>query len=225
MTEFKEVQLVEQKNLRDQCINQIEDLEKVKKLFLLPEFNVMTMKMVADYYEVDYDTLRKCYQLNANEINPDGVILKSYKDFLTGKGFALESTAKGKVILSINNDITLEIPNRGVKVFSQRAILRIGMLLRDSPIAIQVRTQLLNVFEHSTDEQKTADINEEESLYNEIGRTYMMGDLEGYSIATKKAMDYKNRYIKKIENTNVELVQANEVLQSDNKALAGDILE
>jgi len=224
MTEFKEVQLVEQKDLREQCINRIEVLDKVKKIFLIPEMKVMTTKMVAEYYEVGYEAIKTCYKVNKDEINLDGVIVKPYKDFSTVLGKPLK-TEKGKATFKVSESIIIEIPTRGINVFPQRAILRIGMLLRDSLIAKEVRTQLLNVFEHSTDKQKTANITEEESLYNEIGRTYMMGDLEGYSIATKKAMDFKNRYIKKIENTNVELVQANEVLHSDNKALAGDILE
>lgn len=224
MTNILEGQLVEQKDLREQYIEKVEVLDKVKNLFLIPVFNVMTTKMVANYYEVGYEAIKTCYKINKNEIDLDGVVVKPYKDFSTVLGKPLK-TEKGKATFKISESIIIDIPTRGINVFPQRAILRIGMLLRDSLIAKEIRTQLLNVFENSTTEQKIVEINEEESLYNEIGKTYMMGDLEGYSIVTKKAMDFKNRYIKKIESTNVKLVNENDILHSDNKALAGDILE
>lgn len=40
-------------------------------------------------------------------------------------------------------DTEVLINNRGIRCFSKRAILRIGMLLRDSEVAKEVRTQLL----------------------------------------------------------------------------------
>ena len=41
----------------------------------------------------------------------------------------------------------LKVSNRGIRVFSRRAVLRIGMLMPGSRVATEVRTQLLNVFE------------------------------------------------------------------------------
>lgn len=41
------------------------------------------------------------------------------------------------------------IPNRGIRCFSKRAVLRFGMLLRDSEVAKEVRTQLLNIKEEA----------------------------------------------------------------------------
>lgn len=43
--------LIENQELRNQLIQKVEVLNKVKKLFLLPELNVMTVKQVAEYYE------------------------------------------------------------------------------------------------------------------------------------------------------------------------------
>lgn len=100
----------------------------------------------------------------------------------------------GKCIFKITNDITLEVPNRGVKVFPKRAILRIGMLLRDSEVAKEVRTQLLNTFEHSTDEQKTFEIDEEMRLKMNIGIAYASGDMDELTKANMEYNAYKNRY-------------------------------
>ena len=41
----------------------------------------------------------------------------------------------------------IKVSNRGIRVFSRRAVLRIGMLMPSSRVATEVRTQLLNVFE------------------------------------------------------------------------------
>ena len=223
MTEFKEVQLVEQKDLRDQCINRIETLNEVRKLFLIPEMEVMTTKMVADYYKVTQDVIKMCYFNYKSEIKPDGVVVKRVSEMkdLCSKINLPYKSQQGKIVFMLDN-ITVEIPNAGITCFSKRAILRIGMLLRDSPVAKEVRTQLLNVFKHSTAGQKTFEIDEEDRLMLKILHA---DDKEKIVMALSDYKNYKNRYIKKIENTNVELVQANEVLHSDNKALAGDILE
>ena len=130
-----ESQIIEIKDIREKYIDNIEILSKVKKLFLIPEMEVMTTKMVADYYEVEVQTIQKCYRRNKEEIDSDGVVYKAFKDFLRGHLVPIK-TMKGKSIFSINENVFFEIPSRGILCFSQRAILRIGMLLRDSKIAL-----------------------------------------------------------------------------------------
>ncbi len=102
------------------------------------------------------------------------------------------------------------VPNAGIRLFSKRAILRIGMLLRDSEIAKEVRTQLLNIFEHSTDEQRTEEILTEQEIYLNYARAALDGDKEELLEAAKAAFDYKNRHIRRLEE--------------NNKILAGEIL-
>jgi len=211
------VRIARRKDLREKAINRIEVLDKVKKLFLIPEMDVMTLPQVANYYEVEPHTLTMLYQRNKEEINLDGTMLKSYKDFLISQDVTLE-TKQGKSIIKLSDTITLEIPNRGIRCFSKRAILRIGMLLRDSDIAKEVRTQLLNTFEHSTDKQKTADIDDETKLIEEVGRMYCLGDKESFAIAAQSYIAFQNRHIKKLKDSNEEL-------ENNNKALAGELLK
>jgi len=210
-------ELIEKKDLREQLIGRIEVLDKVKKLFLIPEMEVMTTKMVADYFEVEKSTIELCYQRNKKGINEDGVNIKSSKAFLNLQNVITEKQSY-KTIVKISDTVTLEIPNRGIRCFSKRAILRVAMLLRDSKIAQEVRTQLLNTFEHATDEQKTLDINEETNIMLEIGRAAISGDIQRINEAYTSAIAFKNRHITKLEESNVELSR-------NNKALAGEILE
>ncbi len=63
--------------------------------------DVMTTSQVANYYETDIEAIQKCYQRNREEIDNDGVNLKSYKDFLIGHLVQLEKF-KGKVVIHIS---------------------------------------------------------------------------------------------------------------------------
>jgi len=111
-----ETQLIEKKDLREQVINNVEVLNKVKKLFLIPEMNVMTTKMVADYYEVGYEAIKTCYKVNKGEIDLDGVTVKPYKDFSKVLGKPLK-TGKGKATFKVSNSIIIEIPTRVLMFF------------------------------------------------------------------------------------------------------------
>lgn len=206
----KETDLINDETLRNQCIEHYEVLEKVKELFLIPGTEFMTSQQVADYYNVDIDAVQKIYQRNLVELKSDGVTLSNLNNFLNGQDVQLENL-KGKSNITYNSGYVLTIPNRGLKVFPRRAILRIGMLLRDSEIAKEVRTQLLNIEEKTSDETKIADITEEQQLALSVGMAYASGNPDAIIMATGKMMDFKNRHIV--------------TLEQDNKALAGEILE
>ena len=49
--------------------------------------------------------------------------------------------------IEFDENTKLVVPNVGIILFPKRAILRMGMLLRDSEVAKEVRTQLLNITE------------------------------------------------------------------------------
>lgn len=219
---MNETQFIDDRTLRDKNVDRFEILEKVKKVLLIPNTDFMTVNQLAEYYSTYYkdknkkdnivtpDGIRKLYSLHSDELDSDGVCIKSYKDFLIGNEFTLENL-KGKVILMHSTGMSFEIPNRGIRVFPRRAILRVGMLLRDSVIAKEVRTQLLNIEEKSSDEVKVQDINEEQSLMLAIGMAVASGDANAVAVATTNLIAFKNRHIEKLKN--------------DNKALAEGILE
>lgn len=218
---------VDNKKLRERAKERIEVLDKVKQLFLIPTLECMTIKQLADYYEVDIHTIQMCYDRNKEEIDLDGVTLKVPKDFkeifkFTRNEFKDCKQQHGKLIFVIDDNTTLEIPNRGIRIFPKRAILRMGMLLRDSTIAKEVRTQLLNTFEMTEDEQKTEYINEETTLLNGIG--YAFGTGTGVDIlqACMKLDGFRKRYINEMEMRNAELKEQNAQIEDKNKALAAE---
>ena len=130
--------LVESKTARDETlsITSSERIEyvfkKVKALVLLPNNTYVTTEMASSYYEVGLEAINSLIKDHREELLIDGLKvltgneLKSFKDFCQ-----IKSRAKA------------------ITVIPRRAMLRIGMLLRDSKIAQEIRTYLLNVEENT----------------------------------------------------------------------------
>lgn len=100
--------------------------------------------MVADFYEVDTKIIQQTYKRNQAEIDADGAFVTTSKD--------IRQKLQNEVIVKKPNDYTLFVRLESgedtpiypkTTYFSPRAVLRIGMLLRDSEVAKEVRTQLL----------------------------------------------------------------------------------
>ncbi len=113
---------------RDELANRTDVLDKVGALRMLPgDLHVMT-KHVAEFYEVDVDLIRYHVKANRDELNTDGYRVISRSEFESEFG-------------SISN---LDPKVRSIALFPRRAVLRVGMLLRDSDVARQVRDMLLD---------------------------------------------------------------------------------
>lgn len=208
-----ELYFTEDNQLREKYINRTEVLDKVKELFLIPHMELMTMRQVAEYYEVDVHTVQVCYDRNKNEINPDGVVIKTPRDFKkilkdTSCAFKNLKQENGKLIIYIDDNTQLIIPNRGIRCFSKRAVLRFGMLLRDSEIAKEVRTQLLNITEKVIEkdpEKAVEDIESEQKYLDDIIEAYRSGSADRVLAATSAYTGYQNRHIEKLKKSNEEL--------------------
>ena len=156
------------------------------------------------------------------------MVLKSKKisDFKITSGTSCPARKVAQTRTSLNvsfeNGVEIKIPNCGIKCYPKRAILRMGMLLRDSRVAKEIRTQLLNVFEHSTNKQKIAEITEETSLLNGIGFAFGTGDGVEILQACMALDQYRKRYINALEVQRSELEQTNTKLSDENKVLAAE---
>lgn len=216
--------IMDYRQVREEYIDRVDVLDKVKNLLVIPAMECMTMKQVADYYEVDIHTIQICYTRNKDELDYDGVCIKTPLDFkeifkVTACDFKDLEQKHGKLIIHIDDNTTIEIPNRGIKMFPKRAILRVGMLLRDSVIAKEVRTQLLNVVEVAQEEKPeiiTQEIQKEEDLLMNICKAFATGDVVKLMTAMQEYSNYQNRSIKKLENDK-KLLTAEILTISDRK--------
>ena len=225
--------MVDNKELRQKYIDRVEILDKVKALFLIPQLEMVTIQQVADFYEVDLKVIQTCVIRNSEEIYSDGVTLKTprdFEEFTKSTSCLLRQIDKSRsnTTYQIADNVKIVVPNRGIRCFSKRAVLRIGMLLRDSKIAQEVRTQLLNIAEHAEAENPkiiTQEIDNEQELLLNVAKTFASGDMMKFAEATMALNAYKDRHIKAVEDKNAELTEKNETLEKDNDILSGDILE
>ena len=205
---MNENELLTNGNLREELVKHYEVLEKVKGLLLIPGTEFATTQQVADFYEVEKKTVEKILERNNDELVNDGVQVISggrIKEKFSSDNMSVQNF---RGYFEVNG---IKMNNRLNTLFPRRAILRVGMLLRDSEVAKEVRTQLLNIEEKTTKEVKVQDINEEQKLALELGMAMASGDVNAIAIATGNMMAFKNRHIEK--------------LKTDNKALSEGILE
>lgn len=140
---MQSLELLENQNLRLKNLEKIEVLEKVGTLLLLPSTEFATAQQVATFFEVNLETIQKLIQRNKEELVNSGLIslkgqqLKELKETIEKLEFGAMD------IKSIPKKVTI------LTVLPKRAILNIGMLLRDSEVAKRLREALLDVVEEA----------------------------------------------------------------------------
>lgn len=213
--------LVDPKNvdLRDKYVERIEVLDLVKGLLLLPNMAMATTKQVAELYKVSRYSINKVIERNRDELTSDGLNYQKYSE--------VAEKVNGHDVNLLSSGVSY----RGTYLFPKRAILRIGMLLRDSEVARGIRDQLLNIAEHATDQQRTTEIDHELELQAAIGKAIMSGDVLELAQATTKMADYKNRHIAKVTKerdearAEIDEINGKELVSMENvgKNYIGDI--
>lgn len=210
---MQDVDILESRDLRDELSNRVEVLDKVKELLMFAKWDVMTVQQVSDYYEVFDEVIKKTIQRNKSELLEDGLLSLSGKEIKEKLERDNLSPTKHRGYFEIDGQ---KFAYKVNYLLPRRAILRVGMLLRDSDIAKEVRTQLLNIEEKATVETKIEDITTEEKLMLEIGKGVANGDAIEVARASAALMEFKNLHIQKLEDTNKAL--ANGILTWEDRS-------
>lgn len=140
-----EEEIINNINARKSLCNRVDILSRVKRLILMPDNVYATRQMVADYYEVDVETIKKLVQNNLTELKESGLKLVSSDKLISYKnsvGDSIYPTSLDKYIEQLSKTYN------SVYLFNRRVILNIGMLLRDSIVAKKIRYSLLNMSEN-----------------------------------------------------------------------------
>ena len=216
---MNEVELIENKELRVEKLGRIEVLDRVGSLLLLPNKDVATSKQVAEFYGVSLDALKSLVFDNKEELSSNGlnilrgVELKEFKS-----EFLKEPQWKSEF---------LRVPN--LAIFSKRAILNVGMLLRDSEVAKEIRSLLLDI-EHDTEQNapeiivnKLQELSEEKQLMLERIEAEMDGNWDKVCEVNAKLFALKNKRIKELEVTN-EQITTNSLTIVESKAIINRIV-
>ena len=207
---MKELDLIENKDVREKMIGNVSVLEKIKDLLLLGDSEFSTLQQVADYYEVPKQTIESIKNRNKEELINNGM-----------------KTFSNKEIKALNiQDECFKIPNRGMILFNKRAILNVGMLLTIGKIAKEVRSRLLDIeYESNKAVQENGqtikdniinEIDEEKSLMLERIKAEMDGDFEKVCVINAKLFALKNKRIKDLED-NIENITTHSLTLTDSR--------
>ncbi|MFI6058613.1 restriction endonuclease [Streptomyces sp. NPDC051286] len=125
---INEAALLESRSLRDGVVDRTHVIDKVKTLSLLPDGMHVTTAMVAAYFEVTETVIRAMVFDHREELESNGYRV------LTGSELSYFKQLSG-----------IQSRTASLALFPRRAVLNVAMLLRDSEVARQVRTYLLDV--------------------------------------------------------------------------------
>lgn len=199
MNTYTNESFIESRNLRDECIERLDVLNKVKALFLIPEVNLMSTGMVAKFFDVPAETIRWEYMQNKEEVDSDGVKSMSSKELkVVLDNQTLLPNGHSGVIVSATDGTKYNLPHTKTTYYTPRSVMRLAMLLRDSKVAREVRTQLLNVVEHVVPAERVTDIDKENEL---IIAAVRADSTESRIAAISDLLHFKNRHIEQMQAT------------------------
>ncbi|MCX5422153.1 restriction endonuclease [Streptomyces sp. NBC_00078] len=131
---ISESALLESKSLRDSVLERTDVLDRVKALSLLPDGMHVTTAMLAAYFGVSVEAIRQLKARHHEELSINGMV-----------------TLKGHDLAEFKRDVLSRYPGSypqprsSLTLYARRAVLNVAMLLRDSDVARQVRTYLLDM--------------------------------------------------------------------------------
>ncbi|WNM28927.1 restriction endonuclease [Streptomyces sp. Li-HN-5-11] len=131
---INESALMESKALRDSVLDRTDVLDRVKALSLLPDGMHVTTAMVAAYFGVTAEAIRQLKARHHEELACNGMVTLQGRDLADFKRDILSRYPGG-----------YPQPRSSLTLYSRRAVLNVAMLLRDSDVARQVRTYLLDM--------------------------------------------------------------------------------
>ena len=169
--------LLESKTARDGQLAQVSHetasdvLSKAKALVfaLWQGTGAATTQQMAEYYEVPVDAVESVLRRNRDELEPDGLKTLKGSDLKAFKQLSVNLT-ESYTTRSASVNLTEATKTTQLTIWTPRAALRLGMLLRDSQVAKQVRNVLLDIAQ-SAEPHNTSNTQREISQLIELART------------------------------------------------------
>jgi hypothetical protein len=112
---------------RDALADRTDVLDKIGVLRTLADDTHVTTEMVATFFEVDVEVIKKLAQRNRDELESNGFRI-----------------VRGPELRDILSTSSLDPRSAALALFTRRTVLNVGMLLRDSVPARRLRSYLLD---------------------------------------------------------------------------------
>ena len=135
-------------DLKERKLQMTEDnihkLELVKDILTISKTDIVTVKMCAEYFEVNERRIRQVVDEIKEELEENGLKVYSKAEFLKEINVHLKNDQQlnGKSILTFDDGTELVFPNRGLILMNKRTLAYIGLILKDSSVAIEYKTRL-----------------------------------------------------------------------------------
>nr|DAL24071.1 MAG TPA_asm: hypothetical protein [Caudoviricetes sp.] len=159
--------ILEKEELRREILNNNKSLNIMNKYKTITTINNMeyeTLDRVAEYFEVDYDCIKRLIQRHKEELINNGLLI------LNGNK-TRKILVENKILLTnyrgyfISDD--RRFANKSNTLVNKRCFLNIAMLLRDSKVAQEIRGKILSIILNENSDNETLIINNTE-LFNKI---------------------------------------------------------
>ena len=138
----------------------------------------MTEPMVARFFGVEDSTIMNCGNRHSEE--------------LSKYGYRVYRKSECKEVLNNQLDCLGNIPNRGLRLYPIEAVVVIGMMLTESKVAEQLRSEIISeLFGVSVDKEK--------QLAQELGVAIANGDMNEVLRINTELFALKNKKIKILE--------------------------
>lgn len=181
-------EIIDIKEMKAHSMERVGALERVKNVSYIPGTEYATTALVAEYYEVTIEAIRKIVSRNKELLKKDGLKTLKGEEIIPMIPYHV-SIIRGSGYYEIEN---VKIAYNANTLFPRRTILRVGMLLQNSNVAKNVRTQILTVAgEREEESKKNAIINEERRLALNVGKAIMDGNAEEASKAFHELTVFK----------------------------------
>lgn len=196
-------------DLKERKLQMTEDnihkLELVKDILTISKTDIVTVKMCAEYFEVNERRIRQVVDEIKEELEENGLKVYSKAEFLKEINVPLRNDQQlnGKSILTFEDGTELVFPNRGLILMTKRTVLNIGMLLKNSKVAKELRRRILDIVHDAEDTEIVNNvINEirtEQEISQDMLQAIMSGDLVKESLLKTELLNLKNKRIEHLE--------------------------
>lgn len=156
--------ILEKEELRQEILDNNKSLDIMDKYKTITTINNMeyeTLDRVAEYFEVDYTCIRVLIQRNKEELINNGLLIlngSKTREILVEHNLC--STNYRGYFITDNR----KFANKSNTLVNKRCFLNMAMLLRDSKVAQEIRSKMLDIILNENSDNETLIINNTELL-------------------------------------------------------------
>lgn len=138
----KRMELKMQKEIeRTNLLEHIDVLNEIKPIDMLPKLDVMTIHMVAKYFEVSYNNLAAKTSLCREELERHGFKKVYPSDFLEA-GYKWTKYNNGSITSFIYGSEMIFVPKNGLNCFTEESLFVFALILNNNDISKELRNRL-----------------------------------------------------------------------------------